>query len=328
MGGGKRPPDNTKMMMEERRLERERMDRQEQQRKEELAREEARKAAEREAALGASRERVGAAYNAALDNARRQLTTRGLDPSQGYGQQVFSTVQGRYDQARAGAPEIVEDASALFAPTAFDDAYTEVRGARRGELERGARDFMGDGFEYQRFGDTSDDPILEAIVGDRYTDANSTLERALARGQINEAGYGYAQGELGNQKNAAMSRAQDFGGGVLQGYRDQLGDLSRGFNDRISNADVMDDINLDVFRTQIDDKTNALTGRMEGDIRNTIGDYRFFDTDTLLGKAGNRSGMQNNNTSPLIGSAAGSTKNLVGAFEDEKKRTVGTTGAF
>jgi hypothetical protein len=330
-GGGKGPPDNSQMMMEERRLERERMDRQEETRRQELAREEARKAAEREQQMGASRQRVEAAYNAALQDANRRLQTRGLDASSGhgYGSDIMGLVRGALDRARAGAPEIVENASALFSPTKFDDAFNEVRSGRRNELGRGLDDFAGAGFEQQAFGMTAGDDILRAIIGEQHTDAQETLNRALARGQINEAGFGQAQTGLGRQQSGAMSRGQDMAGGVLQGYRNQLTGMAQGFRDRVNNYNLDNSINLDSKRQQLGDLTNNLRGRMDGDIMNAIGDYNFFDTNTLLGRAANRSGMQNNNTSPLVSSTSQPTNsNLVQSFEDDQSRMSGSTGAF
>jgi hypothetical protein len=241
----------------------------------------------------------------------------------------MNLLTGALDAARAGAPDIVQDASALFGPQLFDNAYNDVKTQYRNNLTGQLDQFAGRGFEYERFGDTADDDILSSIVGTQYDDANQTLQRALSRGQINEAGMGYASQDLSRQKSGANSRAQDFGGGVLQGYRDQLTGLSNQFRDTVSNAGLGDNFNFDVKRGRIDDLYNNLSGRMEGDIFNKVGDYSFFNTDSLLGKAANRSGTMNNNTSPLVGSTSGTNQlNMGSLFENDDQKNTGSTGVF
>jgi len=326
MGGGKGPPDNSAQMMQMRQDERAREDRQEAIRREELAAKEAREVAQREANKGASQQRIQAAYNAALENARQKLNVKGVG-TEGRGGDVMGLLTGALDAARAGAPEIVEDASALFGPQLFDNAYNDVRTQYRNNMSRELDSFAGTGFEYERFGDTADDDILASIVGSQYDTANETLQRALARGQINEAGMGYAGQELGRQKSGANSRAQDFGSTVLQGYRDQVGNLGKQFRDSITNADLTDNFNFDVKRGRLDDLSTNLSGRMEGDIYNSVGDYSFFNTDSLLGKAANRSGTMNNNTAPVVGSTSGQL-NMNSLFENDENKNTGSTGVF
>lgn len=323
-GGGN---NSAQMMMQMQQQERQREERRERERREELARQEAEQAAERERQLGASQQRIQQAYSSALDGARNQLGIKGLDPSDGYGQQVMDLVRNQFDQTKAGAPEIVEDASSLFSRNAFDDAYSQVRTQRQNELSRGLDEFAGKGFEYETFGNTAADDLISEIVGMQYGDAQSTLDRALARGQINEAGVDYANPVLSRQRSGAMSRAQDMAGGVLQGYRDQLGNMATGFRDTVKEAGLSDPINLDVKQQRLGDLTSNLQGRMEGDVYNAIGDYEFFDTNTLLGKAGQRSGMTNNNTVGNSGQKT-TTPNLLSSLEDDKKRGSGTQGAF
>lgn len=324
-GGG---DGGAQMMMQMQQQERRREEARERERREELARQEAEKAAEQERMRGASQQRIQGAYQAALQGARQQLGVRGLQADQGYGQQVMDLVNSQYDQVKAGAPDIVEDATTLFSPTVFDDAIGQVRTQRTNDLNRQLDEFAGDGFAYETFGDTAADDLINDIIGMQYGDARDTLDRSLARGQINEAGYNYADPMLSRQRSGGMSRAQDMAGGVLQGYRDQLNNMATGFRDTVESARLADNINLDVKRQRLGDRTSNLQGRMEGDIYNAIGDYQFFDTNSLLGKAGQRSGMMNNNT---VGSPTASninTPNLLASFEDDKKRAAGSEGAF
>lgn len=270
-----------------------------------------------------SSERMGSAYNSNISYGRNQLATRGIDNDK-YG--VMAAYQAELDRVRGGAPEIVSDPSSIFSPTLFDDTYNRIRGTQRGKIGRDADAFMGDGFADTMFADTADDDILSSILGDQYNDALGNIDRAHSRGTINDGGYQMALKELGKQKSAGNARAQDTGLGVLQSYRGQLNNEAKSFRNRIDNWDLADTLDLDGERGKLDGLKSSLSGRMEGDILNAIGGQNYFDTDTILGKAGNASGIQNNSTalgaSPTANGVSLTTK------DEDKNKNLGSTGEF
>lgn len=251
---------------------------------------------------------LSSGYEGGLGKARGTLGAKGLDPNSGYGQQIMQLLTQDYDTARAGAdPFTTTNAGTVFLPSMFDNDYQTVRGGAKAKLDNQYNQFASSGFDRGMVKDTDDDAILQSILGDQFTDANDTIQRAFARGQINDSGLAYANKELGKQKLSGMSKAQDTGMGVLSGYRTQLNDFLKPTRTRIDNFDLTDNIDLDGVQHGLGDLNTSLHGRMEGDILNALGGQNFFDTDTLLASAGSRSGALNNPTSSGFGGLSGGT---------------------
>lgn len=267
--------------------------------------------AQHDADVAASRGRISSAYNAAQDYGRSKLSSKGLDPTAGYGQQILQEYQSSLDRAKAGAPDVVQDASSLFGPSLYDTAYGDVRSTARQGYNKQANNFIGDGFDYNTWADTADDNILSSILGDQRTEAQTALDRALARGTINDVGYSTGKKQLGNQYQSGLAKANQTGLGVLSKYRKDLNDFASGVHNKIDNYDFGDDLNLDNYRNQLDTKVAGQKGSLEGDILAAIGGTNYFDTDSILGKAGNASGITNNSVSPNpLGVGTGSSNGL------------------
>jgi hypothetical protein len=261
--------------------------------------------------VSASQGRVASAYGAAQGYGRSKLSAKGLDPTAGYGQQILNEYQSSLDRAKSGAPEIVQDASSLFGPSLYDTAYGDVRSSARNDYNKKAGSFIGDGFDTNTWNDNADDSILQSILGDQRTEAQTSLDRALARGTINDVGYNTGKKTLGNEYTAGLAKANQTGLGVLSGYRKDLNDFAGNVHNKIDNYDFGDDLNLDNYHNQLDQKVAGQKGSLEGDILAAIGGTNYFDTDTILGKAGNASGVTNNTVSPNpLGAGTGSSNGL------------------
>jgi hypothetical protein len=266
---------------------------------------------QKEKDITASRERVSRGYDDAMRYGTSTLGARGVQGQ--YADQVSNLYRAALDRARGGAPEIVNDASTLFTPTLFDDAYGTVRSTARSGLNKNLDEFMGNGFEYNAFQDTADDDYINSILGDQKTEAQAALDRAKARGQINEVGYATGQKELGNQEIAGRAKANQLGLGVLSNYRKGLGDYNTSQRTRVDNFDLGDSFDVGGVKSRFDQTLGGYKGSMQGDILAALGGQNFFNTDTLVGKAGNASGVTNNSpTSPtqqtgLLGQPIGKT---------------------
>ena len=133
---------------------------------------------------------------------------------------------------------------------------------------------------------------------------------------------------LEQQRTAGNSRLQGIGGGVLDGYRSQLGDIAGNARTSAGNWDFGDTFDQADYGGQIANRTAELTGSLEGDIRNAIGGEQFFNTSDLIQKGGIGQGAQN--TGIGLGSQSGG---LLKAFGDrksdgDKARGLGSTGSF
>lgn len=272
--------------------------------------------ADKRARIQASTDRVNVAHSAARNSGLERLKARNIDTtSDPYG--IMSMFDSRLNSARAGAPEIVENANSLFAPTMLDEILSEARTTQRGNLNSKIKNDFGTDYGLRTFADTSDDAILESILGKQKTEATEGLDRALARGTLNESGRAKATAELGDMYTKGKAKANTIGGGVLADYRSQLeGGVGR-VRDRASNWDFTDNFNYDTEKGSIDTLKNSLSSRLEGDILNAIGSTSFFDNDILLGKGGNATGI----TNPV-----GTTPTLTNPLVGDTNRTSGTSG--
>lgn len=331
-GGGGGGEAMMMMMMQQQQQEREAQRTAEAKATQDRQAEQARLEQEKQANIQKSRTRVNSAYDTALTGAKNKLHSRGL-ADDAYG--IMDLYKSELNRVKSGLPEIVDNANDYFTPSLWDNVWGDVRTNEKRKLGQGMDEFIGDGFDYNTFADTADDSILDGIIGDQYGDSLSTLQRALARGTINDAGMGYATKKLDQQKTAGRAKAEDMGLGVLQGYRTNLKNTATGIRGRLNNWDLGDALNLDTERTRVNDEAGRYRNRMEGDILNAIGDTSFFDTDTILGKAGQASGVMNN-PPPLSGIGAGASpllqsfgaRTLGSTDDDPNKRNAGSAGVF
>jgi hypothetical protein len=256
----------------------------------------------RVADIQASQQRVGGAYNSALDYGKNKLRAKGVDPdSDPYG--VMNLYRSSLDRARAGAPEMVADPNSLFSTTLLDDAMNEARGTQRSNYGRQVKSTFGDDYGRSQFGDTMDDAILQSILDTQKGEANTNLDRALARGTINEIGRSSAGREVDNMTKMGLAKANTLGDTVLGGYRTQLDEAVGKSRGHATDWDFGDTFDIGKEKGGIESLKGSLSGRLEGDILNALSGQKFYDPDILLGKAGAASGITN--VSGLGGTSTG-----------------------
>lgn len=179
----------------------------------------------------------------------------------------------------------------------LNDAFTEALGAKtnryRSDLTNSLNEVAGEGFENVWFGDTADDAVLNAILGQQKTDATTVLDRALKRGQLNDIGFNRAMGDIDTQYKAGLGKLQDIGGGILQGYRDRVGNERTNALSRIGGASFGQPYDVNPVLNQLNNLKSSLTGGLEADILGAIGGQKFFDTSTAIGSGGVAQGTTN-----------------------------------
>lgn len=286
----------------------------------------ARAKAEKEAAEAAARQRyqsqVASAYNSAQGYGTSRINSLGINDDYG----IMSAYQAELDRARQAIPDLDPNPGNYFTPTLFDNALTQQRGVQRKNLGREFDSFAAPNFELGYFGDNSDDAIIDSIINQQYGDANTYLDRARDRGQLAQTGYDYALRELQNSRPGAVSKANQLGLGVIQKDRDVLSNIAKEGRDRITNWDFGDVFDPSSYDQRLKSQRDALTGSLEGDLRNAFGDTQFFNPATYVTKGGSFQGQQN----PATGNPAAAGNPLLGAIGDDElqKRTAGTQGAF
>lgn len=270
-----------------------------------------------------SARKVGSAYDSALSAGKNRLLAKGLDvENDPYG--IMSMFTSSLDRARAGAPDIVLDPNSLFSTTLLDDALNEARGTQRNKLGNQVKSAYSDTYGRDSFADTADDSFIESILNEQRSEAALALDRALARGTINEVGRATGDREIANMYKTGNAQANSLGDAILSGYRTQLDNAVGGVRTKANNWDFGDTFNFDNERGGIDSLRTSLSGKLEGDILNALSGKQFFDNNILLGKAGNATGITNNplggNNSPLLGSSTGVTdKTKTGSTDNNRK---------
>lgn len=277
-----------------------------------------RERAEAEAGRARFETDVTGARQATRGGIDQMFAQRGLDPME-----HDARIRSALDVAQAGIPYGGE---ARFSPDIGDNILGAIRNENIRGYQGSINQFAPEGFADQAFASTSDDAIIEAVLGEQFSESSDAIMRARDRGTLNDTGFTYANTNLENQRRAASARLQDIGGGILEGYRGQLGDIASNARTAAGGWDFGDTFDPNTFRTQLEGRQGELSGRLEGDIRNAIGGEQFFNTADLIQKGGVGQGVTNTG----LGAQGGS---LLAAMQERKKdeqkqRGLGTQGSF
>lgn len=315
-GGAPAPVDPRLEANAQIRIERERAELAERQRIAEQQRQ-----AEQEAKDSAAfMQNLDAAVQSALLRGRGLIEQRGL-PFDVYEPALQSELQA----VRQSVPYLDPSPGTYFAPDLADIVLNRSRDQSRRGFETQLNQFAGPGFAEQLFPNTADDAILQAILQEQYDPALSQLQRAHQRGNLTDIGFETASNQLGGQREAALSRLQDLGGGVLSGYRNQLGDIAaEGFN-RAGTFELGGTFDPLSYQGRINTTAADLTSRLPGDIRGALGSDQLFNIEDLITRGGIAQGAQN--------SASFGSPSIIDALalrerERAKPRGLGGQGAF
>jgi hypothetical protein len=189
-----------------------------------------------------------------------------------------------------------------------------------------------DGFEYDTFADTVDDPILQAIYDTQRGDAQLVLDRAKARGQLNDVGYSRAATDLSGQGLSGMSTLQSLGGGVLADYRSRLANERNTGLSRADTASFNQPFDAQSIVDRLNSMKTGMQGSLEGDIYKAVGGTSFFTPSVSIGKGGSAQGTVNPSKinfdeNPLL-AAFRTGGNARKSYGGTNTGSTATTGAF
>lgn len=173
------------------------------------------------------------------------------------------------------------------------------------------------GFATERLPDTMDDALIESIIGDRFGDATSFLDRGVARGQLSDKGYQQALANLTDQRSAANSRVQDLGLGLIEQGRGDLRTIADSARTDASSFELGRQFDLDSFGRRADERVSSFTDGLEGSLRNAIGGDPIFDTQAAFGAGAVGQGFVN---------PTGGATDLAAAIRDRNRRQTGPRG--
>jgi len=258
--------------------------------------------------------KLGGAYATAENYGRGQLANMGIDDTYG----IMGAYKTALDRARGMVPELDANPGQYFGSDLWENTLAGERTAERSQLTRGYESEVPQGFESTYIPDTADDALIESIVGGQYSEAEDYLNRAKARGTLNDVGFNTASTALRNQRAGAVARGNELGLGVLETGRQSLKDIDKQARSGITNWDFGDTYDPTAWSGKIKSGASAFTGGLEGKLRNAFGSTEFFDPEAFIAKGGKAQGAINPGGSALQDAIS----------EEEKRRTAGSVGAF
>lgn len=293
--------------------------------RQEAEREEKKAANKRAADLTAFNQRRDAAVNNATQFGSSQINNL-FGGNDRYG--LLNSYNTSLNSARTNLPELASDIGAYINPEdLWSRTYDTARTNERNKLNNAVNQYFGTGWDTKLIDDTADDQYLNDLLNPQYEEALSTVERAKARGQLNDAAYANATSALGRQKQAANAKAQSMGGGVLANYRTQLGNDVNNLKSRVQNFDLTDNLDINTEYGNVTNRANTLRSNLGNDIAATIGDTQFYDINNLLGRALTAGGISNEGA---VGSGGNplATAMASALSEEERRRQLQNAGAF
>jgi hypothetical protein len=165
----------------------------------------------------------------------------------------------------------------------------------------------------ETFGGSSDDAILNSILGQQYDDAMADLTASRDRGATNNAAYTRALRDLNTAKATANTDLQNIGRGVREDIIGDVGKRRQTSLDSAANWDFGSVYDPNAEAERIRSYGGERLGGLEGELRGAVGGREFFDINSLLGKANAKVGNQSTGTT--TGGSA-----LYDTFENEAKR--------
>lgn len=261
------------------------------------------------------------AYQAAQSYAPQQIAAQGLDPSlvDKYG------VSGLYNtaidaQKRGIAADDTNPDSDYSTANTLQNALATAQGTYRNDLTKQYNTTYGDTYDTTAIPDNLDDSVIQAILGSQRTDAQSVIDAAHARGQLNDVGYTSAENRLNAQGNSATSQLQQLGQGILGGYRTQIDNNRNSTLNKIGGATFALPYDINSAMGQLGTLTNSLKGGLSNDLYRAADGQSFFDPSTIVSSSGAFQGLAN----PSAGASTPTTAEvspLLSAFQDANKKT-------
>lgn len=305
-GGGGLPPDNS---LE---LERMRNERDDRLRAEERVRSED----EDRQRIALYNEALGKARTSAASRAQGVVSSRGLDPNS-----YASTIERAIRDQEALVPYKDPNPGSYFTDDFISNILAQEQSGKRTQYTRQLEDLFPTGFEDQYITDTMDDPFINDILGSQKTNAMLQLDRAKARGNLDDVGYSGATKRIEDLFKAGSATAQQLGGSVLQGKRERLRGIADEAFSKAGAYELGGSFDPNRYVERRDTRLQDLTGTLEGDIRSALSGQNFFDIGDILTQGGITQGASN----PRLSAAAVLEQR---GRKQDAQRGVGGSGTF
>ena len=168
------------------------------------------------------------------------------------------------------------------------------------------------------------DTLKNSYLNDQYKNALNSLDAALKRGTLTQAGFDKARKNLDMQNSAARSSMNDIVDTWLGGYDEKFQKVLNDYNNKANeefDLGLVNTYNPENLQVEFNDTYGKLANNLEGDFYNQMAGTQFFDPSSLIGEAKVQQGVTNQGN------------NLLGAIEENeqkknKKVGLGNQGLF
>jgi len=240
-------------------------------------------------------ELIDAALGTARGTAGQTLSSRGLSNDE-----FMPIIENEFSRVRSTIPSTAEDVSSYFTPELIDTTLNREQENRRTRYGQKVNEYFTPSYATGKWAGTADDALIDTILGEAGGSAQSAVERARARGQLDETGYNAAQNRLNTATTTGRSRAQALGGGVLERYRGELSGIGDEARTGASQYNLGGTFDPTSYTQKAEGKYGEQQGTFEGDVRGAIGDAgQFYNTGDIIGFGAREQGAQNTASSPL-----------------------------
>lgn len=284
-------------------------------------------AREERARQDAEKLRLEQEFNTNLSNAVTGARTtgmnyagsRGLDPTS-----MEGVIDRIINDAKLKVPKLDSNPGSYFTSDLFSTGFANEEQNRRAQYTGQVNNKFSAGYDRNLIGDTSDDAILDAILGEQRANAEKQLQYNRARGVINDTGFNEAQNRFSGQEAAARSTLTSIGDAVLGNLRGGLNDIKGEAGSAASSWNLGNaDFSVDPYWGRANEFATSAKSGLEGKVRSAVGSTQLFDIPSILAAAGTAQGPINLTTAQQVDGTPG--------FENKKNRNergLGSTGSF
>ena len=147
------------------------------------------------------------------------------------------------------------------------------------------------------------DQYVNNYLDDKYALALEQLDRAKARGTLNDVGYGRALKDLDTQRSAGLSTLGSIGRSLVSDYNTGMQTGIENYQNMINNYNLNNDYSRftpDTINNKLNADYNNYLAGFEGDFNAAMGGQEPFDVSSILGNAKVSQGITNSQFNPLI----------------------------
>lgn len=262
---------------------------------------------------------LGNAVTGAKTTGQNYAGSRGLDPTS-----MDTVIDRIINDAKLKVPKLDSNPGSYFTSDLFSTGFANEEQNRRAGYTGQVNNKFNAGYDRNLIGDTSDDAILESVLGEQRANAEKQLQFNRARGVINDTGFNEAQNRFRGQEAAARSTLTGIGDAVLGNLRGGLNDIKGEAGSAASSWNLGNsEFSVDPYWGRATEFANTAKSGLEGKVRSAVGSTQLFDIPSILAAAGTAQGPINLTTAQQVDGTPG--------FETKKnknERGLGSTGAF